>query len=73
MEGGILERKEGGGRMHDVFTEPILAPSNNAIVLDAGQRFLPGAPVICTEFGGVNISPAAREATGDVAGQRDWG
>ncbi len=38
-----------------------------AVVIDEGTRHREGAPVLCTEFGGVNIKPAA----GD--GERDWG
>lgn len=33
---------------------------------DGGASHLPGAPVMCTEFGGVNIAPAAGQ-------DRDWG
>lgn len=36
---------------------------------DAGAKHTPGAPVICSEFGGVNITPAQ----GTTAGERDWG
>lgn len=37
--------------------------------LDAGARHKQGAPVICSEFGGVNIAPAKA----DDKGERDWG
>ncbi|KAJ4368201.1 hypothetical protein N0V83_006557 [Neocucurbitaria cava] len=54
----------------------ILAPKSNRPIflppiesLDPGSEHKDGAPVICTEFGGVNI---ARE-TADKAGDRDWG
>ncbi|KAK1914456.1 hypothetical protein P3342_010445 [Pyrenophora teres f. teres] len=47
-----------------------LAPIEN--LADTGSEHTPGAPVICTEFGGVNI---AREAAvgGDEDRTRDWG
>ncbi|KAL4945749.1 hypothetical protein BDV06DRAFT_8771 [Aspergillus oleicola] len=57
MEGGILARKLNG----EMFVDPIEG--------DPGSAHKPGAPVICSEFGGVNIAPAK-----DVkAGERDWG
>ncbi|KAH7136060.1 glycoside hydrolase superfamily [Dendryphion nanum] len=34
-----------------------------------GAKHRPGAPVLCTEFGGVNIAPGKDEG----AGERDWG
>ncbi|KAH6882791.1 glycoside hydrolase superfamily [Alternaria rosae] len=37
---------------------------------DPGSKHTPGAPVICTEFGGVNI---ARSAAGEEDRKRDWG
>lgn len=40
-----------------------------ATSLDSGTKHKKGAPVICTEFGGVNIAPAA----GTEKGDRDWG
>ncbi|TKX25668.1 putative glycosyl hydrolases family 2 protein [Elsinoe australis] len=36
-------------------------------VLDKGARHREGAPVLCTEMGGVNITPAGKE------GSKDWG
>lgn len=36
---------------------------------DEGAKEPSGAPIICTEFGGVNIAPAE----GTNAGERDWG
>ena len=51
---GILSPKAG----RDVFC--------NAIEADAGQKPRDGAPVICTEFGGVNIASGKAE-------ERDWG
>lgn len=62
MEGGILDKK---GNRH-MFTPPIYSGS---ILLDPGAHHKQGAPVICTEFGGVNIAPA-KDAT---KGERDWG
>ncbi|KAK2758237.1 hypothetical protein FQN54_004081 [Arachnomyces sp. PD_36] len=63
MEGGILANK-GGHR--EMFPGPIRSGST---VLDPGTHHQQGAPVICTEFGGVNIAPAKDES----ASERDWG
>ncbi|KAL4966621.1 glycoside hydrolase family 2 protein [Aspergillus stella-maris] len=57
MEGGILARKLNG----EMFVDPIEG--------DAGSSHTPGAPVICSEFGGVNIAPSQNVK----AGERDWG
>ncbi|KAL3481399.1 glycoside hydrolase family 2 protein [Aspergillus californicus] len=58
MDGGILAKKSG----REMFLSPIST-------LDPGSKHKPGAPVICSEFGGVNIAPAK-----DVqASARDWG
>lgn len=62
MDGGILGQKGG----HDMFTKPISAHS---VLLDPGFQHRPSMPVICTEFGGVNIAPAKHGA----GGERDWG
>lgn len=62
MDGGILAQKGG----HDMFTRPIHSGST---LLDPGAQHKNGAPVICSEFGGVNIAPAKNAA----AGERDWG
>ena len=51
---------------HDMFVPPIHA---GPVTLDPGAKHTPGAPVICSEFGGVNIVPAK----GTAAGERDWG
>ncbi|KAL4992663.1 glycoside hydrolase superfamily [Aspergillus falconensis] len=65
MEGGILARKLNG----EMFTDPITSPDGS--VVDPGSRHAPGAPVICSEFGGVNIAPAKG---GILKGsERDWG
>jgi hypothetical protein len=39
--------------------------------VDPGATHLPGAPVMNTEFGGVNIAPAKKPETDDE--KRDWG
>ncbi|KAI9368651.1 glycoside hydrolase superfamily [Aspergillus egyptiacus] len=62
MENGILARKLNG----EMFLPPI---KSGATVLDPGSQHKPGAPVICTEFGGVNIAPAKD----GQASARDWG
>ncbi|KAJ0421152.1 glycoside hydrolase superfamily [Aspergillus carlsbadensis] len=63
MDGGILARKLNG----EMFVEPIREGTN--IITDPGAKHTPGAPVICSEFGGVNIAPAK-----DVQGSgKDWG
>ncbi|KAL7629580.1 hypothetical protein AAE478_001102 [Parahypoxylon ruwenzoriense] len=59
---GILGKKLAG---RDFFVGPI--PHG-----DGGTRHREGAPVICTEFGGVNIAPATAEGE-DKARERDWG
>ena len=54
------------------FVPPITTtttPSGTVVVVDEGTKHRDGAPVLCTEFGGVNIKPA----TVDQASQRDWG
>ncbi|PTB67642.1 glycoside hydrolase family 2 protein [Trichoderma citrinoviride] len=38
--------------------------------VDEGSRHTTGAPIICTECGGVNIAPADKDAVED---SRDWG
>ncbi|KAF2248763.1 glycoside hydrolase family 2 protein [Trematosphaeria pertusa] len=53
---GILAPKSGRG---------IFVPSTSG---DPGSRHKDGAPVLCTEFGGINI---ARDTT--ASGVRDWG
>lgn len=40
-----------------------------AIPGDSGGKHTEGAPIMCTEFGGVNIAPA-KKAEGE---DRDWG
>jgi beta-galactosidase/beta-glucuronidase len=55
--GGVLGRKSG---------REIVVASNDGL---GGAACAPGAPVICTEFGGVNIRPAE----GAEARSDDWG
>ena len=63
MEGGILARKLNG----EMFLDPITQGSS---VIDPGSKHKPGAPVICSEFGGVNIAPSKDSP---AATERDWG
>jgi hypothetical protein len=58
---GILSAKAG----RDMFLGPI--HDNKGRLIDAGGKLTPGAPVICTEFGGVNIAPTQGEVT------KEWG
>ncbi|KAF9894810.1 hypothetical protein FE257_004431 [Aspergillus nanangensis] len=62
MDGGILGKKAD----RDLFVRPLY--SGSALV-DPGTHHTPGAPVICSEFGGVNIAPP-KDAAGSA---RDWG
>ncbi|CAG7916112.1 unnamed protein product [Penicillium olsonii] len=63
---GILGPK-GDHKERSMFPKPICS---GAVVLDEGSHHVPGAPVICSEFGGVNIAPPKDSA---AAGERDWG
>lgn len=56
---GIIGPKAGG---RGVFLKPIPG-------VDEGSAHKPGAPVMNTEFGGVNIAPAKKEEGDDL----DWG
>lgn len=58
---GILAKKSD----RDVFVGPI----SETGLLDGGATHSPGAPVLCTEFGGLNIAPAQ----GTKAGENEWG
>ncbi len=60
---GILDRKS---------NRPIfLAPIGSS---DPGSAHKEGAPILCTEFGGINISRSAAADTGDNERRdRDWG
>ncbi|KAI1208970.1 glycoside hydrolase family 2 protein [Annulohypoxylon truncatum] len=60
---GILGKKLGD---RDFFVGPTTLPDGRK---DKGTKHREGAPVICSEFGGVNIAPAKR----DEGGERDWG
>ena len=62
METGILAPKAG----HEMFTKPIYSGFAGHTLLDAGTQHKAGAPVICTEFGGVNIAPAKDGQKGEV-------
>ncbi|PLB53884.1 glycoside hydrolase family 2 protein, partial [Aspergillus steynii IBT 23096] len=62
FENGILGQKSN----RELFVGPI---KSGSVVLDPGTQHKPGAPVICSEFGGVNIIPSK----GTAAGDRDWG
>ncbi|KAI1451605.1 glycoside hydrolase family 2 protein [Annulohypoxylon moriforme] len=60
---GILGKKLGG---RDFFVGPVSLPDGRK---DEGTKHREGAPVICSEFGGVNIAPAKKEE----GSERDWG
>ncbi|KAK6381578.1 hypothetical protein LTS17_004637 [Exophiala oligosperma] len=62
LESGILDKKS----EREMFTKPIHAGS---VCVDPGAQHKQGAPIICTEFGGVNIAPAK----GASVNERDWG
>ncbi|KAH7034818.1 glycoside hydrolase superfamily [Microdochium trichocladiopsis] len=67
LEGGILGKMAGG---RDLFVQSIDAGGGGGgDSEDPGARHKPGAPVICTEFGGVNIAPPAEKH----GNERDWG
>jgi hypothetical protein len=46
-----------------------VGPIHDKLLIDPRAEVTPGAPVICTEFGGVNIAPSNEQ----VAGAKDWG
>lgn len=52
----------------DLFVQPLAGS-------DPGAKHLEGAPIMCTEFGGVNIAPAKGQASAASSGEedRDWG
>ncbi|KAI1466900.1 glycoside hydrolase family 2 protein [Daldinia caldariorum] len=60
---GILGKKLGG---RDFFAGPLALEDGRT---DSGTAHREGAPVICSEFGGVNIAPAK----GAEGRDRDWG
>lgn len=49
----------------DIFVAPITEGQHH----DQGAVVDDGAPVLCTEFGGINIAPR----TGEEAKEGDWG
>jgi hypothetical protein len=46
-----------------------LKPISKAGVQDWGSTHIPGAPILCTEFGGLNIAPAQ----GSRHDNKEWG
>ncbi|CAN8103662.1 unnamed protein product [Discula destructiva] len=56
---------------HPMFVPPVYGA--NAIILDPATQHKSGAPVICSEFGGVNIAPATGTGTGKKFSTEDWG
>lgn len=68
---GILERMTGETHRHAMFVSSVYG--SGAIVLDPATVHKSGAPVICTEFGGVNIAPATGEQKAERFGKEDWG
>jgi hypothetical protein len=55
----MLDKKAG----RHLFVPPIEG-------VDAGAHHKPGTPIMCTEFGGVNIAPSVLDGE---AKDRDWG
>ena len=53
--------------------EGILQPKSGRDMFVAGSAHKDGAPVLCTEFGGVNIAPKDGKNDGSLDGGRDWG
>lgn len=66
---GIIHRTIPDAR--PMFVGPVYGP--NALVLDPATQHKSGAPVICSEFGGVNIAPATGSGTGKKFSTEDWG
>ncbi|KAJ5496032.1 hypothetical protein N7539_001148 [Penicillium diatomitis] len=64
MEGGILGPKA----RREMFVKPIYSGFSGHTLVDTGAQHQAGAPVICTEFRGVNIAPP-RDGE---ARERDW-
>lgn len=53
-------------------TDPIYGPSHR--LLDPGSSHISGAPVLCTEFGGINISsPTTNNANDPSSRKSNWG
>jgi beta-galactosidase/beta-glucuronidase len=59
--------KEIVARGRPMFLGPIYEPRGSGVA-DPGSRHLPGAPVMCTEFGGVNVA-----AANDESRKGNWG
>lgn len=71
--GGILHRTTGETHRHGMFVPAVYGPAG-AAVLDPATAHTSGAPVLCTEFGGVNIAPADNNnKTAERFGKEDWG
>lgn len=51
----------------DLFVPEIPAGGGGG-VRDPGAKHVPGTPIMCTEFGGVNIAPKTADEN-----DRDWG
>lgn len=72
---GILHRMTGIPVQHAMFVGPVYGP--NASVVDPATGHKSGAPVLCTEFGGVNIAPATlaggEQKEAERFGKEDWG
>ena len=49
--------------------EVFVSHTSNALRSDVGVKAREGAPVLCTEFGGVNIA----SSNSDGSRERDWG
>lgn len=70
-ENGILGKKA----EREMFVGPIDPAGDaagDACAGDGGSAHRIGAPVLCTEYGGVNIAPA-KHASASGATQKDWG
>ncbi|ROV97418.1 hypothetical protein VMCG_06936 [Cytospora schulzeri] len=67
----ILHRLTGEPEGRPMFVPPVYGP--NAVVMDLATTHKSGAPVICSEFGGVNIAPADKTGTGKKFSTEDWG
>ncbi|KAI7777963.1 hypothetical protein LA080_002875 [Diaporthe eres] len=67
----ILHRLTGEPEGRPMFVPAVYGP--NAAVLDPATLHKSGAPVLNTEFGGVNIAPADNKGTGKKFSTEDWG
>ena len=57
------------GRGRNMFLGPIYSSRNHHII-DPGSAHESGAPVMCTEFGGINIAPSSEH---DEGRKTNWG